>query len=122
LPGKSGEVWGKKMGRGTAIFGIAAAMLLSVTGSATALDRHVRIINNSAYDIREFYASNVGTNDWEEDILGRDILPSGYSVNINIDDRSGYCRYDFRAIFEDGESVVTEGVNVCEVGEFTYHD
>jgi hypothetical protein len=110
------------MGRGTAIFGIAAAMLLSVTGSALAVDRHVRIINNSAYDIREFYASNVGTNDWEEDILGRDILPSGYSVNINIDDRSGYCRYDFRAIFEDGESVVTEGVNVCEVGEFTYHD
>jgi len=110
------------MGKGTALFGLAVVALLAATNAASALDRHVKIINNSAYDIREFYASNVGTNDWEEDILGRDVLPSGYSVNVNIDDRSGYCKYDFLAVFEDGDEVVTKSVNVCEVGEFTYHD
>jgi len=110
------------MGKKTAIIGLAAVTFLVATGAAMALDRHVKIINNSAYDIREFYASNVGTRNWEEDILGRDVLPSGYSVNVNIDDRSGYCKYDFRAIFEDGESVITENVNVCQIREFTYHD
>lgn len=110
------------MNKGIIAACIAAGTLFAATGAAMALDRHVKIINNSAYDIREFYASNVGTKNWEEDILGRDILPSGYSVNVDIDDRTGYCEFDFRAIFEDGESVVTNDVNVCEIGEFTYHD
>lgn len=107
----------------TVLLGALAALVATVgVTEAQAYDRRVNIINNSAYDIREFYASNVGTNSWEEDILGRDILPSGYEVVVNIDDRTGYCKYDFRAVFEDGEVVISEGVNVCEVGEFTYHD
>ena len=107
----------------TVLLGALAALVVTVgvTG-AQAYDRRVNIINNTYYDIREFYASNVGSRNWEEDILGRDILPAGYEVVVNIDDRSGYCKFDFRAVFEDGDEVITEGVNVCEVGEFTYND
>jgi hypothetical protein len=97
-------------------------MVLAGVANSFALDRRVRIINNSAYDIHRFYASSVGAKTWEEDILGDGILPSGSSVVINIDDGTGYCKYDFRAVFEDGEAVVTEAVNVCEISEFTYHD
>jgi hypothetical protein len=100
----------------------AASMVLAGVADTLALDRRVRIINNSAYDIHRFYASSVGVTNWEEDILGDDILVSGSSVVINIDDGTGYCKYDFRAVFEDGEEVVTESVNVCEISEFTYND
>jgi hypothetical protein len=92
------------------------------TVNAAALDRRVRINNNSSYDIIEFYASNTGTNSWEEDILGRNILPAGNSVMINIDDGTGYCKYDFLAVFEDGEELVKYDNNVCELTDFSYWD
>jgi hypothetical protein len=101
---------------------LALAVLAAGAVDAAALDRRVRINNKSSYDIIEFYASNTGSRSWEEDILGRDILPSGSSVVINIDDGSGYCKYDFLAVFEDGDEVVSNDNNVCELSDFNFTD
>ena len=100
--------------------GLALALLAVSTMSASALDRRVQINNRTSYDIIEFYASNTGTSDWQEDILGNDILPSGSSVMINIDDGSGYCKFDFLAVFDDGEQLVSSDNNVCELAEFDF--
>ena len=99
---------------------IAATVLAMGITSATALDRRVRINNYTSYDIIEFYASHRDATSWQEDILGRDILPAGSSVMINIDDGTGYCVFDFRAVFEDGEVLEKFGNNVCELAEFNY--
>jgi len=104
----------------TILVSVALALVAAGTTHASALDRHVRINNETSYDIIEFYASNTGTNSWEEDILGRDILPAGYSVMINIDDGTGYCKYDFLAVFEDGDKVTSPNNNVCELSEFSF--
>lgn len=94
---------------------------MSVTISdGFALDRRVRVHNETGYVMVSFFASNTGTNDWQEDILGREILSSGDSVMINIDDGTGYCRYDFKAVFDDGDEVEKYRVNVCEVADFTF--
>lgn len=102
--------------------GLALAILALGAVDAAALDRRVRINNRSSYDIIEFYASNTGSRSWEEDILGRNILPAGNSVVINIDDGSGYCKYDFLAVFEDGDEVVSADNNVCELSDFNFTD
>ena len=96
------------------------AIALASALPATALDRRVEIINNTGFTIVEFYGSNTGSDSWEEDILGTDVLPSGSSVVINFDDASGYCKFDFRAVFEDGDVLERAGVNVCETATFTY--
>lgn len=101
---------------------IALAVMAVGTMDAAALDRRVRINNYTSYDIVEFYASNKGSRSWEEDILGRNILPAGQSVVINIDDGSGYCKFDFLAVFEDGEELVKYDNNVCELSQFNYTD
>ncbi|QQR40217.1 hypothetical protein [Devosia rhizoryzae] len=101
---------------------LALAIASVGTLDAAALDRRVRINNHSSYDIIEFYASNKGTRDWQEDILGRNILPAGNSVVINIDDGTGYCKYDFLAVFEDGDELVKYNNNVCELSDFSYWD
>ena len=103
-------------------FSVALALAILAVGAsqAAALDRRVQINNKSSYDIIEFYASNTGSDSWEEDILGRDILPAGGSVIINIDDGSGYCKYDFMAVFEDGDEVTSADNNVCELGQFNF--
>jgi len=96
------------------------ASLVAAAGPASALDRRVTIVNKTGYTIVRFYGSNTGADTWEEDILGNDVLPSGQSVTINFDDASGYCKFDFKAIFEDGDELVKQNVNVCEIGTFTY--
>ena len=103
---------------------VAVALAITAIGTmdAAALDRRVRINNYTSYDIVEFYASNKGSRSWEEDILGRSILPAGHSVVINIDDGSGYCKFDFLAVFEDGEELVKYDNNVCELSQFNYTD
>lgn len=100
----------------------AGAMLMVAAGPADALDRRMRIINDSRHDIVSFHSVNVDTKEWQESMLGDDILPAGGSVILNFDDGSGYCRYRFRAVFEDGIDLVRESVNVCDVGTYRYTD
>jgi hypothetical protein len=100
----------------------AASLLLALSGAAEALDRRVRIVNDSHVDIAGLYGVNVDDRDWSESLLGDDILPAGGSVVLNFDDGSGYCRYRFRAVFVDGVELMRPSVNVCEVGTFRYTD
>lgn len=98
----------------------AAALVGLAAGPATAQDRHVEIINDTQHTIVHFYASNIGRDTWEEDILGESVLPVGRSVNINIDDGSGACLYDFKAVFDDGDELVRNRIDVCTIGTYRY--
>lgn len=109
----------KKLLAGVVALAVAAT---AVTAWAQSYDRRVQIVNATSETMMYFYASTVDAATWEEDILGDAVLPSGNSVIINIDDGSGYCRYDFRAVFADGSEAVQAGVNVCEVATFTFQD
>ncbi|MFQ5624403.1 MAG: hypothetical protein ACE5FS_13530 [Paracoccaceae bacterium] len=102
--------------------GIVASVvfLASVASPAAALDRRVKIVNKTAYTIMEFYGSNRDRETWEEDILGADVIPPNSSMMINFDDGSGYCMFDFKAVFNDGDVLTRKGVNVCEIGTYTY--
>lgn len=97
-----------------------AAVTMAMVMPAQALDRRVKIVNQTGYTIVRFFGSNKGADTWEGDILGNDVLPSGSSVVINFNDDSGYCKFDFKAVFEDGDELVKQNVNVCEIGTFTY--
>lgn len=100
---------------------VMALSVISATTEAVAQDRRVTIINNTGYTIVRFYASNRDAATWEEDIWGNDVLPSGSSFRVNFDDGTGYCIFDFRAEFDDGEVLEKRGVNVCEISTFTYN-
>ena len=100
---------------------IATVLAASLATPSLALDRRVTIINNTGFTITNFYGSNKGTNSWEEDILGQSTLPSGSQVTINFNDGSGYCKFDFKAVFSDGDVLVREDVNICEIATFTYN-
>lgn len=97
-----------------------AATTAAPAAVALRQDRRVSVVNRTGVTMMEFYASSVGQNNWEEDILGSNVLPSGRSVVINIDDGTGYCQYDLKAVFEDGDEVVKYRVNVCEVSNVTF--
>ncbi|MBL0935904.1 MAG: hypothetical protein IBJ07_14250 [Rhizobiaceae bacterium] len=77
--------------------------------------------NRSSYDIHEFYASPTDVEDWEEDILGSDILPAGDAVRVTIADGRDVCNYDLRVVFEDGD-VLDDESDLCATGSYTVTD
>ena len=97
------------------------ATLLLMAGAAHAADRHVEIVNKTGSTMTNFYASNVGAKTWEEDILGKDTLDDGDSVTININDGTGACKFDFKAVFENGASLEKQNIDVCRNSTFTYN-
>jgi len=99
---------------------VFAATTMLAPAMAEAQDRRVRIINETRHIIVRFYASNVAASSWEEDILGQEVLRPGQSVTVNIDDGSGYCLYDFKAVFDDGDSLVRQRVDVCKISSYRY--
>lgn len=99
-------------------FVFAAGMMAAAP--AFAKDYHVDIVNKTGLSMKHFYASVTSANDWEEDILGRDILEDGETFTAEINDGSGKCHYDFKAVFENGASLERADINVCEVSTFTY--
>jgi hypothetical protein len=104
----------------------AALCLLSLAGSQIVNaqeNRRVRIVNQSSSTIRYFYASNVDRHGWEEDILGpMRVIAPGYYVNVNIDDGSGHCLYDLRAVLADNRQAVRYRFNVCTNSSWTVTD
>ncbi len=83
-------------------------------------NRRVRIHNNTGWTMLRFYASDSRVDDWEEDMLGRDVLAAGSSIMMNIDDGSGACLYDFKAEFTNGEVLTRFNVNVCQIADYYY--
>ena len=78
-------------------------------------------MNDTNFTIVRFYGSNKGSDSWEEDILGSDVLSPNSSVSIDFDDGSGYCKFDFRAEFDDDDVVIKKNIDICEIGTFTYN-
>lgn len=109
--------------------GFAALLIAASVSGATVQaqsrdgrDRRVIIVNNTEHDMVEFHASNVRTDSWQEDILGDEVLESGHQVVVRIDDGTGYCMYDFKAVFDNGQVLIRHNVNVCQIVRYTYNE
>jgi serine protease Do len=89
---------------------------LAIGGSATQaqLGRRVQIINRSSSAIEYLHASNTDHPRWDEDLLGpMRVIPPGRSIDAKIDDGSGHCRFDLRAVLLDGREAVQPDFDVC---------
>ncbi len=106
----------------------AALACLSMCGAYASLaaadqyDRRIIIVNKSSFAIVEVYASNVGQSRWDYDMLRGGTLSSGDSIIADIDDGTGYCRYDLLAIMKDGTRVTEYNVNACVTEQWTIWD
>ena len=98
----------------------SAALAASLATTAVAdTNKKVKIINETRHTMVQFHASRVGTNSWEEDILGQDTLVVGASVVVNFG-TDDYCLYDFLGVFDDGDKVEKRRINVCEITSFRF--
>lgn len=87
------------------------------------------LINKTGRVLEAFYASPANTREWEDDILGVDVLPPGESVEIQIQDGRDECNYDFQGMLsasDDGSvgegSLIQSNVDICDLETYEYFD
>ena len=90
------------------------------SGSKDDWNREVSLVNNTKETIFYLYWSNTGSGSWGEDRLGSNVLSEGQQWNVTVDDGSGACRFDFRAVTASGREIERRDVNVCGVFTVTF--
>ena len=86
------------------IFFLAAAMMLLAASSAFAAAQDFILVNRTGYDIYVVNISPSDTNQWEEDILGSQILAKGEALDVKFPKRKQ--RYwDIQVKFKDNSGL-----------------
>lgn len=104
-------------------FFLASVALAALSGAAMAQARQdFAIVNKTGYDIKEVYVSTSKTNNWEEDVLGKDSLDDGETTTIHFNGGSRQCMWDLKVVYEDDDSsAVWSNIDLCKVSRVTLH-
>lgn len=101
---------------------LGAILFAAMPVAAQAEDLTFMFTNTSSVAVKAFFTSPVDIEDWEEDVFGEGVLPSGNQVPITIADGREVCVYDIKLVLEDDSEVIRSDVDLCELGEFTLSD
>jgi hypothetical protein len=79
------------------------------------------LVNQTGVEIDKVFISPHDSKDWEEDILGRDTLPNGESVDIKFHRDEKAAMWDLRVEDKSGNSIEWENLNLLEISKVTLH-
>ena len=77
--------------------------------------------NQTGVEIHNLQVTPHDQDDWGEDILGRDTLASGQSVEITFSPKEKAANWDLKVTDQDGNSIEWENLNLLEISEVTLH-
>ncbi len=96
---------------------LAAALLSLAAVPAAAGQQDFSLKNKTGYTIEKVYVSAASTDDWEEDVLGADVLSDGDAVEISFDRTETACKYDLKVVYDDQEEAVWAGLDLCTISD-----
>lgn len=96
------------------------AAFVMTAAPAIAEDLEFNLVNMTSANLVGFYVSLVHEDTWEENLLSGAYLGSGYEVSVLIADGADTCEYDIKAVFEDGDVLEDYGLDLCDMGEYTF--
>jgi hypothetical protein len=108
----------------TLLFAALAAAAFVVTAPATADDakQDFTLVNKTGYELKELYVSPSKADDWQDDILGQDVLEDGKAVNIHFNPKAKTCKWDLKVVYtDDDSSAVWQNIDLCSVDKITIH-
>jgi hypothetical protein len=77
--------------------------------------------NNTGVEIHKLFISPHDTNEWEEDILGKDTLADGESLEIHFSRKETTKLWDLKIVDKEGTGIEWENLNLLEISEITLH-
>ena len=97
----------------------AAALAFALVGTSASAQTgplDFTLNNNTDGVVVQIFIPVPSTNEWEEDILGSDVVGSGDSAHITIDDGLEDCEYDIKVVYDDSTpDLIVMGVDFCAV-------
>ncbi len=119
------EVTGMKLSVGCfrrtiMITALAWALAISATAASLADRRDFTVHNQTSYQIKRLYVSPHNAENWEEDVLGQDVLQAGHSVTIHFSGAENTCYYDIKAVYEDGDKSIKMNLDLCRITDFNF--
>lgn len=79
------------------------------------------LVNETGVEIHKVFISPHDSDDWEENILGKDTLASGDSVDIKFDRTEKSKMWDLRVEDKGGNAIEWENLNLLEISKVTLH-
>jgi hypothetical protein len=79
------------------------------------------LINSTGVVINKLFISPHDKDDWEEDILGQDTLPSGKSLDIKFNRDEKADMWDLRVEDTQGNAIEWENLKLTEISKVTLH-
>ena len=101
------------------ILAISAALLACAATPAVAGVQDFSVINDTGYDIYEVYVSPSRAGDWQEDVMGSDVLVNGGTTDISFARDEDSCMWDLKVVYEDDDTAAWNAINLCEVSAVT---
>jgi hypothetical protein len=99
----------------------AAAANSNSTSAAQSGAQDFTLVNQTGVEIDKVYISPHDKDDWEEDILGEDTLPSDKSVDIKFHRDETAAEWDLRVEDSKGNSIEWENLNLLKISKLTLH-
>lgn len=97
--------------------------LASALGLTPALlkagDQDFSLVNKTGFTIESLHISPHSSDEWGDDILGKDTLGDGETVNITFHRKEKAAHWDLRVEDGDGKSYTWESLNLLEISEVT---
>ena len=102
-------------------FPTALILAASIATPAFAEDLVFDLTNNSTVNLQEFYVSAPDTDEWGDDILGRDVLAVDEAADVTIPDGTDICTFDLRFVMDTG-NIIEGSADLCTTKSFTITD
>lgn len=95
-------------------------MAFSAPSHAAEAKQDFVLVNKTGYDISNVYVSPSKSDDWEEDVLGQDMLEDGERVTIRFKRATRTCKWDLKVVYDDDDSSAIWGnIDLCSVSTVT---
>ena len=95
--------------------GLVLATLLSFSAPALAGIQDFTIRNNGKFAIWYIFVSPTTSDEWEEDILGEDVMPANSELNVEMTGYDNQCMFDIKIIDERENVREYYDVDLCTV-------
>jgi hypothetical protein len=89
----------------------------NATSSAAAQD--FTLVNETGVEIDKVFISPHDDDDWQEDILGKDTLPTGQSVDVKFNRTETAANWDLRIENKEGNGIEWENLDLLKISKLT---
>lgn len=107
----------------TVALGFAGAIclfsLLGVANSFAEGKQDFTLHNETGKVITEIYVGPTSSEEWGDDVMGKDVVGDGQSVHLSFHPKATPNHWDLKIVFDDGKSTVWTNFDLTTIDDIT---